>query len=524
MQSETDSPDAPGGTRRSWVRGVWTWLSSPNRQGTLTFIGTGVAAVVAAIWTGYVYWDEKSSTPTSSVAASVTSGGAAAGSGNVINIGITLEQYEAGLKRREREIRSEPATVGTQDRQRPIQLQKELADVQGKAQNLEASLADYKAKLAQASQALEQRKRDVPLDDLKQAQQALAHGDTAAAEGLFAKSLAADKAQAAESAFQLGQLAYSRIDYGKAYGHYLEAARLQPENPIYLNVAGRIAHDLGSYQMAQGYLEQALAIRGKSLGPDHPDVAQSLNNLAVLYHSQGEYAKAEPLYQRALAITKNSLGPDHPDLAGSLNNLAELCRAQGQYAKAEPLYQQAVAILEKAVGPDHPNVAASLNNLALLFQAQGEYAQAEPLYQQSLAIRRKALGPDHPDVAGSLNNLAALFRAQGQFMKAETLYQQSLAIRKNSIGPDHPDVAQSLHNLAKLYDSQGQYANAEPLYQQALAILEKELPADHPNLAIGMDNYAACLEKLNRNAEAKSWQARAQAIRESRTAGAATAR
>ena len=35
--------------------------------------------------------------------------------------------------------------------------------------------------------------------------------------------------------------------------------------------------------------------REKALGPDHPDVARSLNNLAVLYYEQGRYADAEPL-------------------------------------------------------------------------------------------------------------------------------------------------------------------------------------------------------------------------------------
>jgi tetratricopeptide (TPR) repeat protein len=37
------------------------------------------------------------------------------------------------------------------------------------------------------------------------------------------------------------------------------------------------------------------------VGPEHPDVAQSLNGLAVLYYQQGRYADAEPLYRRALA-------------------------------------------------------------------------------------------------------------------------------------------------------------------------------------------------------------------------------
>ena len=57
------------------------------------------------------------------------------------------------------------------------------------------------------------------------------------------------------------------------------------------------------------------------MGPDHPDTARSLNNLALLYVSQGAYAKAEPLFLRALAIMEKALGPDRPNIAFSLNNL-----------------------------------------------------------------------------------------------------------------------------------------------------------------------------------------------------------
>ncbi len=50
-----------------------------------------------------------------------------------------------------------------------------------------------------------------------------------------------------------------------------------------------------------------------ALGLDHPDVAQSLNNLALLYYAQGRYDVAEPLHKRALAIEEKALGPDHPN-------------------------------------------------------------------------------------------------------------------------------------------------------------------------------------------------------------------
>jgi Tetratricopeptide repeat len=33
----------------------------------------------------------------------------------------------------------------------------------------------------------------------------------------------------------------------------------------------------------------------KVLGPDHPNIAMSLNSLALLYESQGRYADAEPV-------------------------------------------------------------------------------------------------------------------------------------------------------------------------------------------------------------------------------------
>ncbi|MBT9136741.1 MAG: Photosystem I assembly protein Ycf3 [Firmicutes bacterium] len=72
----------------------------------------------------------------------------------------------------------------------------------------------------------------------------------------------------------------------------------------------------------------------------------------MLYSEQGKYDEALPLYQRALAISERILGPDHPNVAGSLNNLAMLYSEQGKYDEALPLYQRALEIYESALGPD----------------------------------------------------------------------------------------------------------------------------------------------------------------------------
>jgi tetratricopeptide (TPR) repeat protein len=288
---------------------------------------------------------------------------------------------------------------------------------------------------------------------------------------------------------------------------FYEAARLLSDTGFYL-------YERNRYIDVEPLYQRALAISEKALGPEHSNVASSLNNLAAFYATQGRYAEAEPLFQRALAILGNVLGSEHHSVATSLNNLAELSQSQGQYVKAELLYQNALAIREKALSSEHPDVALSLNTLATLYHTLGQYAKAEPLYQRALAIREKTLGPEHPDVANSLNNLGALYKTQGQYAKAESLYRRALAISEKALGPEHSNVASSLNNLAELYYYQGEYAKAQPFYERALAIREKVLGSEHPEVATSLNNLAVLYDNQGQYAKGEPLYQCALAIRE----------
>lgn len=278
--------------------------------------------------------------------------------------------------------------------------------------------------------------------------------------------------------------------------------------------AGRYLLERAQYSQAESLYRQALAMRERVLGQEHPDVAESLNDLGELYDHQGKYSEAESLYQRALAIREQALGPQDPKVAESLNNLGELYSHRGKYNEAESLYQRALAIREQVLGSQHPKVAESLNDLGLLYYHQSKYAQAEPLYQRALAIREQTLGPQHPDVARSLNNLGGLYYRRGKYAQAEPLYQRALAIREQTLGPLHPDVATSLNNLALLYYHQAKYTQAEPLNQRALAIREQVLGPFHPTLAITLNHLARLYAKQGRFLEAEALYQRDLAITE----------
>ena len=314
-------------------------------------------------------------------------------------------------------------------------------------------------------------------------------------------------------------------------GHYAEAepllkrsldireAQLGPDHPDTaqsLNNLAALYELIGRYDDAEALFQRSLDIKEEQLGPEHPDTATSLNNLAGLYESVGRYAEAEPLYQQALAILEARLGPQHPVTATSLNNLALLYRLMGRYADAEPLYQRSLVIFETQLGPQHPVTATSLNNLALLYRLMGRYADAEPLYQRSLDIRETQLGSRHTSTADSLNNLAALYSSMGHYADAEPLFQQSLDIYEAQLGPQHPSTARNLNNLAALYRSMGRYTEAEPLFQRSLDIYESQLGPQHPVTATNLNNLAALYRSMGRYAESESLLQRSLAIRETK--------
>ncbi len=96
-----------------------------------------------------------------------------------------------------------------------------------------------------------------------------------------------------------------------------------------------------------------------------------------------------PLFRRALTIVEKALGPEHPNVATGLNNLASLYADQGKYAEADPLYQRALIVLTRAVGPEHPDVATMLENYARMLRVLNRHAEADKMEARANAIRAK---------------------------------------------------------------------------------------------------------------------------------------
>src|SRR5271154_6530662 len=83
------------------------------------------------------------------------------------------------------------------------------------------------------------------------------------------------------------------------------------------------------------------------------DNIEVLNQQIVKLVEEGKYQEAIPLAEKVVELARRVRGPEDPDTASSINNLALLYSQIGEYAKAEPLYKEALRIYQKLLGPEH---------------------------------------------------------------------------------------------------------------------------------------------------------------------------
>jgi tetratricopeptide (TPR) repeat protein len=124
----------------------------------------------------------------------------------------------------------------------------------------------------------------------------------------------------------------------------------------------------------------------RSLAPTQPSAAGQPLNL----RSASRSSASEAALKRDISAAETRLGPNHPDVAKAVIDLANLYQSEGRYREAEALYNQALAIRQGAFGPRHPEVAQTLNDLALLYRAQGRIREADDFSRRARVMLESA--------------------------------------------------------------------------------------------------------------------------------------
>jgi Protein of unknown function (DUF2914)/Tetratricopeptide repeat len=121
--------------------------------------------------------------------------------------------------------------------------------------------------------------------------------------------------------------------------------------------AAEQAAQSGDFAAAARLLGEAARAQEAALGPDHLDLANTLNNLAVAHERCGQLDAAEREYRRAHAIAARMRPADDPLVTTSAQNLREFCEANGRPVDVPPSALTLAQDIPDPVGADPITVA-----------------------------------------------------------------------------------------------------------------------------------------------------------------------
>lgn len=256
-----------------------------------------------------------------------------------------------------------------------------------------------------------------------------------------------------------------------------EAAALRvPRDPgVHARLAstlGSLAYNAGDHATAERHYKEVVRLETEARGERAPAIAGAQHNLGLAVHMAGRLDEAVQIQEQALAMFEATVGPNHPDVALVVSELAGIAIERGKLTEAIPLYRRALAIQEATLGKDHPALSETLIGLARALVQNDESAAAIATLERAIALSA-AFGEHHPLGATARYRLAKelAYQKRPAAEIVPLLEQARLAWDTNRVAM--PEAGATKFLLARYRWDAGDKAAARALAREAYAALSQ---------------------------------------------------
>ncbi len=257
----------------------------------------------------------------------------------------------------------------------------------------------------------------------------------------------------------------------ESYAQALETSRaFAPGDPRSVRTLAQRAElrlSQGWYEGAEQDYRAVISAERANAAENGAALANALNSLSVFYLDLDRIPEAESLLVEAIEIRTRLYGGEHPYVAVLLQNLGDAERRAAKHAAAEPLLVRALSIYARAGRDFWREASIAQNNLALVFAATGRAQEAETNHLDAIRLSIKAGGDRNTDVGVFLRDLATLYTKQGRFDEADTLYRESISILREGLGESSHQLAKTYRAYSAMLSAAGRSADAVEYQRRA---------------------------------------------------------
>jgi serine/threonine protein kinase len=300
----------------------------------------------------------------------------------------------------------------------------------------------------------------------------------------------------AEALALAGNVSAKASDVAKSERYFNEAlvvADASHHDEVRAEVAGNLVfltgQGQGRFEEAKRWDEVAEAVLERLGGHDLLR-AWLLTNMGVVYNMQGEKDEALRAELQAVSLKEKALGLDHPDVGLSDGNVAIVLADAGRNQDALGYVDRSIMLLENGLGAAHPELATQFSNRGEILNALGRYQDARQSFERARVIWERELGLETRNLGYALTGIGVSYLGEGNADGAVAPLERAFKIRVKQ-ETDPAKRAETSFALAQaLWDSGRDHKRAQALAEEA------------------RDAYARAAQKGKQRVEVETWLGR----------------
>jgi tetratricopeptide (TPR) repeat protein len=225
---------------------------------------------------------------------------------------------------------------------------------------------------------------------------------------------------------------------------------------------GNAYGSLGNFLTERDLQISALAILERHLDRDDAEIGTTLRHLGWAQRRLGEFDQALQSFKRSLDIysMERNMGPNHPDTALAMSDVASTYGCLGQYHKAREMLERALRVFEMAHGPEHFTMGSILQDLGNVYGRLDNNERQRECLERAFNIQEAHYGSDHVMMIFILKDLAEMHGASGEATEQRDLLHRALQIQERGDGDRHYAVSRLHILLGNSYATNGDNTSA----------------------------------------------------------------
>ena len=270
----------------------------------------------------------------------------------------------------------------------------------------------------------------------------------------------------------------------------------------------------GNFDEALEYYNKVLVILNQTPDSLSPDLANTYNNIGLVYYYKGDLDEALKWHNKALHIEEQVLDSLNPTLADTYNNIGNVYQVKGNLDESLKWHNKALLIQEKVLSPLSPDLAGTYNNIGVVYMRQGNLDEALNWLDKALQIKEQVLDSLSNDLALSYDNMGSIYHYKGDLDEALKWHNKALYIEEQVLDSLNPSLAYSYNNIGSVYSGKGNLDEALKWLDKGLRIFEHVLNPESIELAGLYSNIGLVYSRQGNYDEFLKWLDKALRISE----------